>query len=115
MQEVPFSLDMTTAGASGRVYVRTDDYDTASIHTYNPEGTSFNSGVISVKKSNMKAGGQPAALSTPMTISAPGLVPITSDDWRAAGYITLECTTGASSATRVNGVVVLTKLGFDTA
>ncbi len=111
-KKVDFLLDLTTTGTSPLVFIATDEFDACSIQAFNPEGSSFNSGVITVKKGNMQAGGLPADLAaTPVTITGPGTTELVGSDWQKCGYLVLQATTAASTATRVMGSIRLRKLG----
>ena len=103
-------IDLTTANATPLQYINIAGYDTVSIESVVLEGGStFNTGVISVKKSNADGA---IAFATPEAITAPGLTELTLTDWAQANFLVLECTTAASAATRVSLTIYLTKLGF---
>lgn len=113
---VDFAIDLTSAGKSPLVFIDTEDYDSCSIQTYNPEGATFNSGVITVKKSNVQAGGVPIDINpTPVTITQPGIKELVAADWEKCRYLVLQATTAASSATRILGTACLKKLGRELA
>lgn len=114
MPEVAFTIDMTALGTSEKVFIPVGNADACSIQTHNPEGTTFNSGVLTVKKCNMKTGLPVDINASPVTITAPGVKELDSSDFYKTAYLVLECTTAASARTIIQGVVALKKLGFDT-
>ncbi len=115
MTVVDFAIDLTAAGTAPLVFIETGDSDSCSIQTHNPEGSSFNSGVITVKKANMRAGALPVDINAvPVTITQPGIKELSGADWEKGGYLVLQATTAATSATRILGSVCLKKLGRET-
>ena len=105
-------INLTTANVDSLLYVNIAGFDAVSIESVVLEGgTTFNTGVISVGKSN-REGGAAIAFGTPLTLTAPGLAELTLTDWAQANYLVLECTTAASAATRVMLTIYLTNLGF---
>ena len=107
-------INLTTANVDSLLYVNIAGFDAVSIESVVLEGgTTFNTGVISVGKSN-REGGAAIAFGTPKTITAPGLTVFDSTltDWGQTNFLVIECTTAASTGTRVMLTIYLTKLGF---
>jgi len=82
-------------------------YDYCSIHTRLPEDTSFNGGIITVRRGNFADGGFVSLAGPGVTISADGYTELTTKHWRGAAYLFLEVTTAASSDTPVAIAVAL--------
>lgn len=86
-------------------------YDAISIHTHNPQGTTFDSGVITIKKANSKTG-LPAAVASAATITAPGVKELVLTDYDRAAYLVLDVTTASTGTVLLNVAVSLKKFGF---
>lgn len=107
---IEIELNLASANADPLRYVNITGFDSVSIDAFLLQGSSFDSGVISVKKAN-RDGGE-VSFDTPATITAPGLTELSLADWVQASFLVLECTTAASSAARVLLTIQLTKIGF---
>jgi len=104
-------VDLTTANVQPLKYVNITGFDSISIDAAMLQGgTTFNTGVISIKKANSDGGA--VSFGTPETITAPGLTELTLTDWAQANFLVVECTTAASAATRVLLTIHKSKLGF---
>lgn len=110
---VSFDIDMTLPGTSSLMYIPTgDNWDCASIQTEALDATTFNSGVITVRKTNDITMTPVDLDSTPITITAPGMKELVGSTWHKAGYLVLVVTTAASSRTIVKVSVSLRNLGY---
>jgi len=107
-----YEIVLTAKGASPLRYIPMLGVDAISIETQMlMGGTTFNSGVIEIKKANCN-NGSTFSFGTPQTISAPGLTEIDSTNLIKAAWLVLEVTTAASAATVVRVKVHATQLGF---
>lgn len=85
-------------------------FDSCSIQALAQEGD-FDSGVITVKKSNDHS--MAPVASGAVTITATGtLTELTGSNWFKAEYIVLDVTTSATGARTVQLAVTMKKLGF---
>lgn len=89
------------------------DYDACSITTHAPEDADFNSGVITVKKSNINTHGSFVDINvTPVTITAPGVKELALADWGKVAFLKLECTTAGTAPREIQVSICFRKLGF---
>ena len=89
-------------------------WDAVSVQTHNPGAATFDSGVVTLKKSNIPDYATAVDLNvTPVTITAPGVKELAIADYGKAAFLWLDVTTqAASNATRIKVAVSLKRLGF---
>ena len=86
--------------------------DACSVQALNVgDATEFDSGVITVTKSNDPALGG-IAIGAGVTITAPGITSLTGSDWFKLAYLLFAVTTQSSTSRRVRLIVCMRKLGF---
>ena len=97
-----------TVGVQALEYVNTNGFDSCSIEFRMLKGSTFNGGVISVRKTNAISG-VPVDFTPTKAVSAVGFVELTASDWQKASYLVLQCTTSGGSAERVQAIIELKK------
>lgn len=90
------------------------DFDNITLH-FEVEGSSWNSGVITVKKANTDNMAAVDTSTPATTISADGFTTLTGGDWYGAALIVLDVTTEASpNTTKVRYAINRARIGvFD--
>ena len=98
-------------GKNDNTYIDVGDFDICSVQFEMLQNTSFDSGVITYKKSNSDGGPLEDINSTPVTSTNTDWKQLTAADWQPARYLVLDVTT-SSSSTAVVKVTIILKRGF---
>ena len=101
-------LNLAVAGGDSLTYIDVNGFDSASIEFQMVQGSTFDSGVVSIKKTNT-INGRPADFVPTKTVSAVGMVELNSRDWTKASYLVMVVTTASTAAARVTATVTLKK------
>lgn len=113
MDDYTIDLNLTEKNADPFTFVCACDNDSLSIQAeVLGMNSSFNSGIITIKKSN-RLGGDLEDLDTVTTITADGITDIDVADWAESRFVVPVVTTKSTTFTKVRLTFIFKKFNFN--